>query len=57
MGIVPFPRDDVSDAAGRLRVIANVSWNQMYMKVENRLPSGSADVDPNVEAIRWLLLQ
>ena len=57
MGIVPFPRDDVSDAAGRLRVIANISWNQMDVKMENRLPSGSANVDPNVEAIRWLLLQ
>jgi hypothetical protein len=42
----------MSDAARRFRVIANVPWNQMHMKMENRLPSGSADVDPDVEAIR-----
>ena len=47
----------MSDAARRLRVIANVSWNEMYVKVENRLPGSSADVDPDVEAIGGLLLQ
>jgi hypothetical protein len=51
LGIVPLPRNDVSDAARRLRVIANVPRNQMYVKVKNRLPGSSADVDPNVEAI------
>ena len=46
----------MSDAARRLRVIANVPWNEMYVKVENRLPGSSADVDPDVEAIGGLLL-
>jgi hypothetical protein len=52
MGMVPLPRDDVSDAAFRLRVVANVSWNEMHVKVEDCLPGSSADIDANVEAIR-----
>ena len=47
----------MSDAARRLRVISNIPWNEMYVEMENRLPGGSADVDPDVEAIGRLLSQ
>ena len=57
LGVVPFPRNDVPDAAHRLRVIANVPWNQMHVKVGNHLPRSSTDVDPDVETIGRFLSQ
>jgi hypothetical protein len=50
--IVPLPRNDMSDPARRLGVIAHVPGNQMHVEMENCLPCGSADVDPDVETIR-----
>jgi hypothetical protein len=49
--VVSFLGDDVPDATAWIFDVSKTAWNDVHMKMRNRLASGGAFVEPNVKPI------